>query len=272
MKWAICNELFEGWDFPRVARFTAGLGYHGLEIAPFTLAEQVEDIPQAKRRELRTIAEDAGLAIAGLHWLLAKPEGLHLTHPEPAVRQRTLDHLRRLVDLCADLGGGVMVFGSPKQRSVLPGVSRDDAWKWAIEGFSGTGEAAAARGVTLCLEALPPDLTNLLNTNAEVRAMVAEVSHPSVQMMVDVKSMCAEPLPVPENLRTCRGLYRHVHANDANLRGPGFGAVDFRPILGELVREGFDGFVSVEVFDFSPDPETVARESLRYLKACLPEA
>lgn len=271
MKFAICNELFQGWEPRRVVDFVAGLGYDGLEVAPFTLGETVDGISPAQRREFRTMAEAAGLSIAGLHWLLLKPEGLHLAHPEPQVRRRTVDYLHRLIDLCGDLGGSVMVFGSPKQRSTLVGVTRADAWRWAAEGFAACGDAAASRGVTLCLEPLPADLTDLLNTAAEARAMVAEIAHPNVQMMLDVKSMTTEAQPIPAIIRESRGFYRHLHANDANGRGPGFGAVDFRPILHALAAERFTGFVSVEVFDFTPDPETVARESLQNLRVCLPE-
>ena len=271
MKWAICNELFEGWDFARLVTFLAGLGYDGVELAPFTLAETVDGISAPRRRELRSIAADAGLAIAGLHWLLVNPEGLHLTSPEPAVRHRTIDYLRRLVDLCADLGGEVLVFGSPKQRSALPGVDPTDARRWAVEGFTACGTHAAERGVTFCLEPLPKGLTDLLNTAAEACEMVREIGHPNVRMMLDVKGMSAEGRPLPELIRESRGLYRHIHANDANGKGPGFGAIDFAPILGTLAQERYDGYVSVEVFDFSPDPETIARESLRYMQKSLPQ-
>jgi sugar phosphate isomerase/epimerase len=272
MRFAICNELFEGWEFRRVVAYLAGLGYDGVEIAPYTLASHVDEISPARRRELRAIARDHGMAITGLHWLLVKPAGLHLTHVDGAMRARTVDYLRRLIDFCADLGGETLVFGSPNQRSVPTGMASEAGWRLAREGLTACADAAESRGVTLCLEALPANLTNFLNTNAEVMAMVREIARPGVGMMVDVKSMCAEALPVAENIRACRGWFRHVHANDANLRGPGFGDVDFKPIVAALVETGYGGFVSVEVFDFKPDPETVARESLRYLRDCLAAA
>lgn len=269
MKFAICNELFKDWDLQVVINFVADIGYEGLEIAPFTLAETVNNIPAAKRREIKMMAGDAGIVITGLHWLLVKPEGLHIGHPERLIRERTIDYLRQLVDFCADIGGAFMVFGSPNQRNIFPELGQEKGRQYAIEAFANCGESAGSRGVTLCLEALPANLTNFLNSNAEVAALIKEINHPNVQMMLDVKSMCAESISIPENIRSCQGLFKYVHANDANLKGPGFGDTDFKPIFKTLTDMDYQGFVSVEVFDFTPDPKTIAIESLRYMSECL---
>src|SRR5579872_2577606 len=95
-RYAICNETFEGWDHARVCRFVAELGYTGLEVAPFTLAARVTDVTPERRRELRRQAEDCGLTLLGLHWLLAKTEGLHLTSADESTRRRTGDYLVEL--------------------------------------------------------------------------------------------------------------------------------------------------------------------------------
>ena len=110
-------------EFGRVCRLVKDLGYDGLEIAPFTLAGLITELPPARRRELRAMVEDAGLETIGLHWLLAKTEGLYLTSPEESVRRATGDYLVALAEATRDLGGTLMVLGSPKQRSLLPGVS-----------------------------------------------------------------------------------------------------------------------------------------------------
>jgi sugar phosphate isomerase/epimerase len=65
------------------------------------------------------------------------------------------------------------------------------------------------------------------------------------------------------------GYLRHVHVNDSNGKGPGFGEVEFTPILKALVNKGYKGYISVEIFDFSPDPQTVASRSIGYLKGIL---
>ena len=121
MKIAVCNELFQGWPIAEIFEYAARIGYGGVEIAPFTVADSVRDISSGKRKEIRRTAEDLGIEIVGLHWLLVKPEGLYLNHPDPEIRRRTREYLQELIHFCADLGGKILAHGSPKQRTVQEG-------------------------------------------------------------------------------------------------------------------------------------------------------
>ncbi len=269
MKFAICNEQFEGWEFDRVCRFVRSVGYEGLEVAPFTLAPWITDVSPQRRAELRLQADDAGVELFGLHWLLAKTEGLYLTSPDASVRRRTAAYLGSLAEACHDFGGTVMVFGSPKQRSLLPGVSSDQAYGWAAETFRDAMPAIADCDVTLCMEPLSPAETDFVNTCADGVRLGAMVNHPNFVLHLDVKAMSSEQTPVPELIRLHGGSAGHFHANDANLRGPGFGPIDFVPIFRALRNAGYNRWVSVEVFDYTPDPETIARQSIDYMQRCL---
>ena len=152
-KIGICNELFEGMEFSRVCRLVKEIGYDGLEIAPFTLATVITELTHERRREIKAMVEDAGLETIGLHWLLAKTEGLHLTSPDAAVRRATGDYLIALAEATRDLGGTLMVLGSPKQRSLLPGVTYDQAFGYAVEVFHRVMPAIGAAGVDAVLRA-----------------------------------------------------------------------------------------------------------------------
>jgi sugar phosphate isomerase/epimerase len=269
MRFAICNELFEGWEFDRVCRFVKEAGYDGLEVAPFTLAPSITDVTPGRRAELRRQAADAGVEIIGLHWLLAKTEGFYLTSPDRDVRQRTAKYLVALAEACRDFGGDLMVFGSPKQRSLLPGVSRDQAFDWAADTFRQALPAIAGFGVTVCMEPLSPAETDFANTCADALRLAEMVSHPNIVLHLDVKAMCSEPTPVTDLIRRYGAQAGHFHVNDPNLRGPGFGDVDFVPIFEAIDEAGYDGWVSLEVFDYKPDPETIARQSMEYMRKCL---
>jgi len=268
MKISICNELFEGWDIERILDYTAQLGYDGVELAPFTLGETATDISAAARKKIRTAAENAGIEIVGLHWLLVKPEGLYINHPDAAIRARTQNYLKELINLCGDLGGKVLVHGSPNQRSVKPEWDPAEAWKYAKETFQICGEAARERDVFYCLEALTTADTNFINSIDEALEMVAEVDQPHFQTMLDCRSIYAgvkSELPRVLQAALDTGKLKHVHVNDPNGRGPGFGRLQFAPLLRILQEADYSGYVSVEVFDFKPDPQTIAARSLGYL-------
>jgi sugar phosphate isomerase/epimerase len=268
MRYAICNETFEGWDHGRVCRFVVGLGYEGLELAPFTLAPRITDVTPEHRRKLRDEAGECGLSIIGLHWLLARTEGLHLTSPDAAVRRATAAYLVELARCCAELGGSVLVFGSPAQRRIPAGATRGQAADWAVDTFRQAAAGIADAGVHLLLEPLAAPEADFLNTCAEAVELLERIDQPSFGLHLDVKAMSSEETPVSELIRRFAPRAGHFHANDANRRGPGFGSTDFVPIFAALRESGYRGWVSVEVFDYSPDPETIARESLRYMREC----
>ncbi len=266
MKFAICNEIFRGWKPDRIFEYTARIGYTAVEIAPFTLADSVTDVSADERRALREAAARRGIEIAGIHWVLVKPEGMYINHFDAQVRDRTAKYLRELVDFCADLGGAVMVVGSPKQRNILPGVSQAQAWEWAAATFRDAVAQAEKREVTICFEPLAPAETNFVNTAAEAIHFVQQVHSPRFKIILDVKAMCSESKPIPQIIRESWPHFSHFHANDKNLKGPGFGTVDFKPIAATLKEAGYGGYVSVEVFNFDDGPETIATKSLEYLQ------
>jgi sugar phosphate isomerase/epimerase len=266
MKFAICNEIYQGWKIEDTLAHAAKLGYAGLEIAPFTLANSVNDIPAAERGRIRDLAARNNIAIVGLHWLLVKPEGLYLNHTDTGIRDRTAKYFVDLVDCCADFGGTIMVVGSPKQRNILPGVSPQQAWDWTAATFRDPVKRAEDRGVTICFEPLAPAETNFVNTAAEAIEFVKPFNSPRFKIILDVKAMCSESKSIPQIIRESWPHFAHFHANDKNLKGPGFGDVDFKPIAAAFREVGYDGFASVEVFKFEEGPEVIAGKSIEYLQ------
>ena len=267
MKFGICNEIFEGWEMERAMRFAKSAGYDAMEVAPFTLAKYVTEVSAKKRAQIRQTAGEIGLEISAVHWVLAQTEGMHMTHSDAAVRKRTAQYFCDLVDFCADLGGSAIVVGSPKQRSLFPGVSLPQAWNWAREVFAPAIPRAAKRNVVICLEPLAPSETDFINTAEEAIRFTQEWNSPHFKIILDVKAMSSMGKPIPDIIRASAGQFAYFHANDKNLKGPGFGDIDFKPIAESLKETGYDGYVSVEVFDFAEGAEIIAQKSLEYLKA-----
>jgi sugar phosphate isomerase/epimerase len=273
MKFALCNEMFESRPMAEVCSVARRLGYHGLELAPFTLAPSATDVSAAQRRKVRQTIQDHGLEVVGLHWLFAKtPLTLHLTTPDQPTWQRTRDYLSALLDLCSDLGGKVLVLGSPKQRDILENQTPQGAWQQAVELLSSVTDQARKQGLTICFEPLSPAETNFINTVAEGMKMVREIDHPNFKIHLDVKAMSSEPgHAVADVIRSVKAAdIGHFHVNDPNLYGPGMGEVDYTPIAAAVREVGYDKWLSVEVFKYDPDPETIAQKSIDYLRRFWP--
>ena len=267
LRHAICNEIFEGWPFADACRAMRAAGYEGIEIAPFTLAEDPAAISPGARREYRDIVTSEGLQFVGLHWLMVSPRGLHVTTPDADLRCRSWEHIRRLIDLCADLGSdGLMVFGSPKQRGAIGGLSRAEATRHFINGLASVAPHARARGVTILAEALPLSQCDVVTSLGEAAALVREIDRPSIRTMFDCHNAVDESEPHATLVEQYYDLIRHLHVNELDGRYPGTGSYDFKPLFDVLRRRGYTGWVSLEVFDFTPGAETIARESLRYLE------
>jgi sugar phosphate isomerase/epimerase len=265
-RYAICNETFGDWPLAKACDVAAACGYEGLEIAPFTLAPLATELSAAARGEIRRTIARAGLDCVGLHWLLARTEGFHVAHPDPDVRTRTVEYLATLARLCQDLGGRVLVFGSPKQRSLLPGVTPAEAEDRIAEVFSRLVPVLETTDTVVALEPLSSAETDVLTTAADACRLIERIGSPHVRLHLDVKAMAAESLPIPDIIHASAAHLEHFHANDTNLQGPGFGAVDFAPIFRALDDVRYAGWVSVEVFDYAPGPERLARESIEYMR------
>jgi sugar phosphate isomerase/epimerase len=266
VKFAICNEIYKDWDLADAFAHAKSAGYDAVEIAPFTVAPNVTELSGPRRQEIRALATAAGLEITGLHWVLVQTECLHLTHPDPMIRGRTSEYLVELVDASADLGGRYIIVGSPKQRNLMDGVPFEQGWLWATEVFRAAVAQGEKRGVTICVEPLAPSETNFINTAEEAIRFARQFESPAMNVILDVKAMSSESRSIPEIIRESRGAFAYFHANDPNLKGPGFGDMDFKPIAEALKDVGYDGYVSVEVFRFDEGAEAIATRSRDYLR------
>jgi sugar phosphate isomerase/epimerase len=273
MKFALCNEVLHPLPFQRQCEVAAALGYDALEVAPYTLAADPTSITDAQAAVFRRMAEDAGISISGLHWLLVAPAGLSIVSAEVSVRERTGAVIERLVELCALLGGRYLVHGSPKQRSVPSGETHASALAHARETFARAARRAQECGIVYCIEPLARAETDLVNTVAEAVALVEEIGSPALQTMIDCSAAGqteAEPVDALMARWMPGGHIAHVQVNDPNRRGPGQGALAFAPIVRTLQRMQalghYRGIVAVEPFDYVPDGPGAAARAIGYLK------
>lgn len=273
MRFALCNEVLQPLPFEQQCSVAAALGYDGLEVAPFTLAENPLDITDSQAGAYRRMAQDKGLTISGLHWLLVAPAGLSIVGADAAIRDKTVRVMQRLVELCSLMGGDYLVHGSPRQRTVPPGTPREAALERARDCFARVAVTARDYGLVYCIEPLSTRETDLINTVAEAARLVDEIGSPGLKTMIDCSAAGqAESQPVDALMARWMpaGYIAHVQVNDPNRRGPGQGEMRFAPILETVLRMQamghYEGIVAVEPFDYVPDGPGCAARSIGYLK------
>jgi D-psicose/D-tagatose/L-ribulose 3-epimerase len=272
MKLALCNEVLHHLPFQQQCATAAALRCDGLELAPFTLADDPRQLTTALARSLRDTAAAHGLAISSLHWLLVKPEGLSLSTPDTALQARTVDFLHHLIDFAAACGAEVLVHGSPAQRAPHAGQTVADALSRCEAAWAALAPHAESAGVTYCIEPLSRAETPVLNTLAETAALIARVGSPALRTMLDLSAAAqTEDKDAATLIRhhLPRGDIAHVQLNDRNRRGPGQGDTPIAPALAALFGLGYRGWLAIEPFDYHPDPLACASFSCGYVRALL---
>jgi sugar phosphate isomerase/epimerase len=263
-KYAICNELFGDLSLKDSCALLKRYGYHGIEIAPFTLFADPGTFTSGQVGEIRRVLEDHELEFTGLHWLFLKPEGLHITTPDERIRRRSWDHLKRLVELAGQLGGGVLVLGSPKQRNSV-GISRERAAANLEEGLCSLADFTAERNCTILLESLSPDQTDVINTMAESVESIRRIDHPAIQGIFDFHNCAKDPGSWEDLIEEHYPIIRHVHLNEVNRSWPGTGSSDFLPAFKKLAEKDYRGWISLEIFHLPEDPARVLKETKDFL-------
>jgi sugar phosphate isomerase/epimerase len=271
MRLSLCNEVIAGMPFERQCAFARSVGYDGIEIAPFSLMEDPTRPPASRLAEWRRAAADAGIAITSLHYVLRAPAGLSITAVDAGQRRRTIDVMRALCVLAAELGARVLVHGSPDQRVLVPG-DEDEGRKRGIDCFAATADSASQAGVVYCIEPLARNQTRFVNTVAEAAEIVRAIGSPAVRTMIDCSAAGqTEVEPIADLVRRWvpTGVIGHIHFNDPNRRGPGEGSLAFAPILAALKTSRYAGDAAVEPFVYEPDGPTCAARQIGYLRGLI---
>ncbi len=269
-KYAMCNESLQQFSWEKQCEIIGNAGYTGVEIATFTLVENsVSELSSERRQQMVRAMQDNDIECAGLHWLLSPPpKGLHFTTPDAKVRQRTVEYLDQLIDFCGDLNGEVMVFGSPNQRSTVKGATVEETTKYFADGLAKVADHARERGVKILIEPLDKSQTNVVNTLAQAAKVAEMVDHPAIDLIFDFHNTKDETESFETLVKKYYDQIQHVHVQemDGQYLGTGDAVNEYVSTFQLLKDLAYDKWVSLEVFDFSPGGEKIARESMKVLK------
>lgn len=267
-RYAVCNELFGEAGISRSFAEIARAGFSGVEIAPHTVWGDFSGSLTHRTTEVRRALAEEGLNFVGFHWLLVGPPDLHATTADRVTRREAWDHLARLVDLAGELGGGVLVLGSPYQRGTCEGTSRDIAVRNLSDGLAAVADRAADARCTILLEAVPRPHTDVINTLAEAHDVLTRLSPRGLGMIFDFHNVEDES----DSWEALVGRYRnellHVHLNELDGSAPtrqSRFAPEYQAAFRSLRAGGYAGWVSLEIFTVPDDPGAVLREVRGFL-------
>lgn len=265
MKLAVSNVCWPSKETESFIDLVAGLACDGIELAASMIWDEPVDSTPAQRTALRRRIEDAGLVVTGLQALLFTHPEIQLMRSE-ADRRAALDYLAGLAEVCADLGGEVMVFGSPGNRSLGDG-DPDEAYRVAVEFFARAGGRAAESGVSLCIEPLGRTETDFINTVAEAERMIADAGDPAgLGLHIDTKGLIDEDEVDAPYLTRSFAKAMHVHVNDPELRPPGSTGFDHAAIRARIDGSGYGRFLSIEMRRQGDDVEGQVRQAVDYVR------
>ncbi|MBN1855923.1 MAG: sugar phosphate isomerase/epimerase [Dehalococcoidia bacterium] len=276
MKYCICSDTFPGWTVEEIFQYAAETGYEAVELASYSFCDSITEVSAPERQQIRAWADAADINIAGMHALFTPipnmqplhscPAWLQLNSADPVIRDKTKDYLKELIRFCGEVGGTNVVLGSAKSRSIPEEIPYEQGWAIARDTLRECAEYAVPYDVVLSLEPIHKALTNFINTPDDAMKMVKDVDHPNLMWMLDCFAAYNQGVDVPKAVRAYGKYLAHVHMNDENKSWPGTGKIDFPPIAQALKDVGYNGYLSVEVMDLHPDPETIGREALKALQ------
>lgn len=258
---AVSNIAWKGDDHASRLALARSCGAEGVELAASLLWEEPAKATPAQRSEARRVVSDAGLSVVGLHALTFTRPDLKVFGTD-AERAALKDYLRAMGELCRDLGGRTMVFGSPtaRRRGSLPA---DEALSRAADFFRSVAEDLS--GSQLLIEPLAPAETDFIVTSDEGAALVRRVNHPSFALELDGRAM-AETGGDYAAFTRHKDLLRHVQTSDPGLTEPGTQGIDHGPIGSALRASGYSGWLTLEMRRPDVDPEGALRRGLAALR------
>ncbi len=269
MKLAASNIGLAAYDHLDDFHCLAGMGLTGLEVSPSRAWEDWwHGLKPTAVDTYRRAAESAGLQIVGLHTLFWQQPELGLFRANDA-RAQTLDYLAHMSQLCADLGGRTLVFGSGRAR-MRGALSLDDAIAETIRFFGELTPRIQSHGTCFAFEALGEQDSDFLNSVTETLRVVEGLDSGVMKTHLDAKALVQAGEVNAEAFARARPTAVHFHANQPDLGVLSRdGEVDHAEI-GRLLRSiGYDGFVSIEQRMVNEDdPLSDLARSAAVLKDC----
>jgi sugar phosphate isomerase/epimerase len=274
MRLAFSTNAYLRYPFDEAADRIAAIGYRGLELLADVPHAWPAGLLEGPKRGIRDAMARNGLEFSNVNAFMMNAVNDYrqpywypsFIEPDPHYRRVRIDHTRRALSLCAELGAPHITTepGGP----IAPGQSRQEAVDLFVEVLKPLAEHAHDEGVLLLIE---PEPGLLIETTDQYLEVAERVDAPSIGLNFDVGHAFCVGEDLPRAIAKLAKHIRHYHFEDIAATRvhhhlvPGTGAIDFKEVVDAIRATGYDGWLTVELYPFQEDPDAAAREALRVL-------
>jgi len=264
MKISVSNIAWDNKSSLYFLKYIRELGCSGVEIAPSVIWPEPINSTKQERVNFFNLVKNSDLEVVGFHSLLYNRPDLQLFLSKDS-RIATKDYIYKLVNLCSELGGKQLIFGSPKNR-LLHGKKYEECVKQAIEDFFEIAEFGKKKNIFFCIEPLGINETEFIKSLNEGGIMVAKVNHPYFKLHLDSKAIFSTKENPEEITKKYGKFLQHVHVGDTNLQEPGTVNTDHYKIGAALRNINYSKYVSIEMRKNDQDMKGSLSRSILYVR------
>jgi sugar phosphate isomerase/epimerase len=274
MKLAFSTNAYLRFPFDEAADRIASIGYDGLELmadVPHAWPAGLLDGPKraigaAMKRNNLTFANVNAFMMNAINDYRQPYWYPSFIEPDPHYRRARIDHTRRALSLCAELGAPHITTepGGP----LAHGQGRQSALDLFVEILKPLAEHAHNLGVLLLIE---PEPELLIETTDQYLEVADRVNAPSIGLNFDVGHAFCVREDLPAAIAKLAPHIRHYHFEDIAATRvhhhlvPGMGAIDFTEVVAAIRKTGYDGWLTVELYPNIDDPDAAARRAYEVL-------
>jgi len=224
-------------------------GVENIELWGATPHFHLEDMTY---REVAAVRHD--IERRGLKLVCFTPEQcvypINIASPYEPARRRSVKFFEDSIRVAGELGTNKVLVTSG--TGYFDGSDVEEAWKWSRENLAILGDLAAHHGITLALEVLRHDESNLVYNLPTLKKMLDELDHSAFGGMIDTIPMALAGERPAQYLDVLGDKLVHVHFIDGAPRGHlawGDGVLDMKGYLNEFDAYGYKNYLSLEITD-----------------------
>jgi D-psicose/D-tagatose/L-ribulose 3-epimerase len=237
----IWSEYFSEKDLPLIGR-AKELGFDAIDIG--MMGPEGFPTNQVKQK-----IKEVGIGAASSY---PGSKDANILNPDPEIRKRGIEELKKVVDINAEIGSRVIggeIFGAAGYLTGRPRTQEE--WDWSVECMREVALYAKDKSdLILGVEPVNRFETHFLNIAEDAVKYCKDVGTGNVKVHLDSYHMMREETNFTKAVEVCGKEYLgYVHVCENNRGIPGTGLVPWKEFFTALKGVGYEGPLTIEAFD-----------------------